>query len=667
MFLLGQYITRTSALLPQQQLQQQQQEPNTNSLPNRPKPGASTVFVTGTFDDWKKTEQLNSENGVFTKRVKLPSATDLVHYKFVVDGDWVIDEAAPTDKDALGNTNNVLREADITPLSAGEHAVGAIAGGAAAVGAAAAAAGAAVAHHTKSGSADMPGAFPPETPIAGKSSPGMQFYPGDIVPDYSTYFSATSPDAPAPRESSLAEPSKEKEPTFSVNPLPPTSGLGNPAPGDVNTNTTTSAVALDRAAYEKADALPTDSSAEPSALDASKGAFGVPPVTNNLIPESSLPIGTDASASASATDNSPFIASSAGTATSTAALAGQVPLEPRGVPEVVKESQDAAHASPEASASPDAVQNKDKLEQELQKKVPEEPATSEDTTINKLGVAAAGAGGIMAATAAAFGFTSGSQSAATQKEIADQEQGDVLPATQESSDGVPAAVSESQHQAHVSPEASANPEAVTEKSAVEKELTSKVPVHNETGEPAPTSTAATSAVAPGSGDPVIADASTAPAIAVANGAAATSTGKATEPLPSSAAHSGQTSAVAGGAVATGAAAGTSTGGVDAFKSDPVRAEGALGKATGAAQSTIKNVTQNATQASVKAFQNDPIAAATKPAASRDVSPHTRGNGTSAAAGATSSTVTDATAGKDDKKKNRRSFFGRIKDKIKEKS
>jgi 1,4-alpha-glucan branching enzyme len=33
---------------------------------------ASDVYVTGDFDDWKKTIQLENDNGVFKKTVELP-------------------------------------------------------------------------------------------------------------------------------------------------------------------------------------------------------------------------------------------------------------------------------------------------------------------------------------------------------------------------------------------------------------------------------------------------------------------------------------------------------------------------------------------------------------------------------------------------------------------
>jgi hypothetical protein len=42
---------------------------------------ASEVFVTGTFDDWKQTEQLQKKGDIFEKEVTLPSAADKIYYK----------------------------------------------------------------------------------------------------------------------------------------------------------------------------------------------------------------------------------------------------------------------------------------------------------------------------------------------------------------------------------------------------------------------------------------------------------------------------------------------------------------------------------------------------------------------------------------------------------
>jgi hypothetical protein len=47
---------------------------------SRPHP-ATEVHVTGTFDDWGKTEKLEKVGNVFEKEVTLPSANEKYYYK----------------------------------------------------------------------------------------------------------------------------------------------------------------------------------------------------------------------------------------------------------------------------------------------------------------------------------------------------------------------------------------------------------------------------------------------------------------------------------------------------------------------------------------------------------------------------------------------------------
>jgi hypothetical protein len=42
---------------------------------------ASEVYVTGTFDNWSKSEQLVKTGDVFEKNVTLPSASEKIYYK----------------------------------------------------------------------------------------------------------------------------------------------------------------------------------------------------------------------------------------------------------------------------------------------------------------------------------------------------------------------------------------------------------------------------------------------------------------------------------------------------------------------------------------------------------------------------------------------------------
>ncbi|KAH8920583.1 carbohydrate-binding module family 48 protein [Atractiella rhizophila] len=69
---------------------------------------ASTVIVTGTFDDWKSTVTLDKlESGGFSKKVTLPHSTKVL-YKYVVDGVWKPNDSQPTERDDSGNVNNVF-------------------------------------------------------------------------------------------------------------------------------------------------------------------------------------------------------------------------------------------------------------------------------------------------------------------------------------------------------------------------------------------------------------------------------------------------------------------------------------------------------------------------------------------------------------------------------
>ncbi|KAI8336831.1 immunoglobulin E-set [Chlamydoabsidia padenii] len=71
------------------------------------KHGGQDVYVTGTFDDWKKSVRMDKQtDGNFVAR--LPPNDHTMWYKFVVDGIWKHDDDQPNEKDKDGNTNNVI-------------------------------------------------------------------------------------------------------------------------------------------------------------------------------------------------------------------------------------------------------------------------------------------------------------------------------------------------------------------------------------------------------------------------------------------------------------------------------------------------------------------------------------------------------------------------------
>lgn len=228
-----------------------------------------------------------------------------------------------------------------------------------------------------------------------------------VTPDSTTAALA----AEVPREQSNGNlpgafpetPGQESEQTLSVNPIPASGGYGNPIklnpgekiphPSTIHGNTVDSTVKLDKESYEKGDSVPLGSAGTQNDT-AGPSAFAVPPVSKNIIPESSLPMGGPAQRAAAAdqehkqaggpaqqaamADPGYTIQSAAPTST-TAALAGDVPLEknkqtngtePVGdVPQVVKNSLAEAHLGPEAAANKEAVDEKKQTENELHQKV----------------------------------------------------------------------------------------------------------------------------------------------------------------------------------------------------------------------------------------------------------------------------------------------------------
>ena len=489
--------------------------------------------------------------------------------QFVVDGNWVINESARKEDDGNGIVNNVLTPEDIVdePVSTLSSA--------APESSTAALAGAVPKESEKTRSTDsVPGAFPmtpaAETPLneaqsfnvapipatEGLGNP-VKLAPGEPVPDPSTLTKNTV-------QSTVSHDKEDKEPeaqSFGVAPLPATAGAGNPihlAPGEkvpdpstFTSNTVHSTAKTDPSSYEKSDALPAlpDLGLTPQAeREAKGGMFGLPPVMGNMIPESSLPMGVD---SKTERDTGVTIQSAAPTS-STAALAGQVPKEPRGVPEIVSESRKEAGFAPEATSNPIAVLEKKEVENELKDEVPEAPAAADNSITSQVKSNAGAAAATVAASATAgaglftaavynakdkaaeatgYGSTAGNLNgsaagdvpsvvsesqkeahaspeasanaeAVDEKRQVEQELLSEIPKTNETGASAPAisvpdVVSESQREAHVSPEAAANSEAVAEKKAVESELLKEISKTNEAGEPAPVLTAATSTTAPG--------------------------------------------------------------------------------------------------------------------------------------------------------------------------
>lgn len=429
------------------------------------------MHVTGTFDDWGKSEQLIQKGDIWEKEVNLSNADEKIYYKFVVDDKWVIDPTAPQEDDGHFNINNVLLPKDIKKHAgtySREHQHRSILT-------------AAVAGKTDTTTAA--GATTASEPEAKRHTPG----------DF--------PETPA----------EEPEKPFGVAPIAASSGIGNPvslAPGEkvptLTDRTVDSTATTSKEGYERdaSAALPAAAGlAGAGGLAALAGsAFSKPEEKQNLIPESSLPMGGETK---NTMDSGPHIQSAAPDS-STAGLAAGVPLEKKrqamiidpadapqtgaeiaaAVPEPVKESIAESRQSPEAAASSEAVKEKSAVEQELLKKTTTSEATGDSG---------------------------------------------VTPATQTSYYGlateVPPAVEKSMQAAHAAPEAATDSSAVAEKSAMEQELLKKIPSSEEAGEPAPTIAAATSETAPSATTGEKVAAGVVGGAAAAGGAAALASGK----------------------------------------------------------------------------------------------------------------------------------------------
>ncbi|CVK92987.1 uncharacterized protein FMAN_07749 [Fusarium mangiferae] len=429
---------------------------------------ADEVYVTGTFDNWTKSVQLEKEGNVFSKTVDLKEPEGKIYYKFIVDGNWIINQSAPNEPDLEGNVNNFITPDQLNAETPGAAILNTV---------------------TPSSTT---AAMAAEQPIENKSTEQKTL--GDEPTQDEKLPLETPSDIPG---GFPATPANELDKAIGINPLPASEGAGNPIklepgekiPESITAQSTDKYVKLDKESYEKSDALPGIETE-------------LPPVSSNTIPESSLPI-------IGAQDV--LINSAAPTAT-TAGLAAEVPLESNGafVPEVVRESQEKAGAVTEASTDPTEVKEKTLVEEELKGTVPEAPATSvgtagvgteksENTPDASLAALAATAGGAVIAAGLAAKETVEEKAGPALNSAADaitdtanknlpdsvKEQ---LPVAaqetlaakneeqirQEVSPEVPAEVKESLVEAGKSPEAAANTAAVEDKKEVENELLKEV-------------------------------------------------------------------------------------------------------------------------------------------------------------------------------------------------
>ncbi|MDI6756901.1 MAG: glycogen-binding domain-containing protein [Endomicrobiia bacterium] len=72
-------------------------------------PSAKSVFVAGSFNEWNSSRDALSKDKKGVWRATLPLKTGTHQYKFVVDGNWMIDPSNPqTSDDGYGGKNSLL-------------------------------------------------------------------------------------------------------------------------------------------------------------------------------------------------------------------------------------------------------------------------------------------------------------------------------------------------------------------------------------------------------------------------------------------------------------------------------------------------------------------------------------------------------------------------------
>jgi len=415
---------------------------------------------------------------------------------------------------------------------------------------------------------------------------------------------------------------KPEADSFGVNPIPASAGIGNPISvpagekipeqSSFNPNTVESTATTSKEGYEEnasADLLtPAVVAGTTGVGAAADSALSVPETSKNMIPESSLPMGGEVK---DTTDTGPFISSAAANSTSSH-LASTVPLEPKREAKIVDEEEDEA---PSATLSGPAPTIPEMVQESLSEahQSPEAAASAEAVSEKALvenellsKVKSTDAAGEPAPSPAAEGTSSAPVSSVASN--------------------VPAVVKDSISQAHQPAEAAAAQEVVNEKRDVESELLREVKPTDAVGEPAPTVAAATSETAPK---------------ATSEDALGGATAAATTLVSPTAASDAPTQAAPYEAVT------------------PAKETTTEAPSTTAVTAENQDLSPGSEDPKAPATPAKEIATSNTPA---KTTPGPAATGTTMTSSATSSPASSAT--KEQKKKNRRSLLGRLKDRFK---
>ncbi|POS86455.1 hypothetical protein EPUL_001707 [Erysiphe pulchra] len=337
---------------------------------------ADEVYVTGSFDDWSKSERLDKKNNVFTKEVILPIASDKIYYKFVVDGNWVTDHTAPQENDESGNLNNVLTVDKINIFP--PESVGTMSGVTADSTTISLAGAVPLAKDLKYDSATLPGTFPVSPDVVERNECEFMTKPASI-PGSLNIPAATDEESPssAVDSSNDVQTKTDKkikvEEVYSISPLPAFPGAVNPisiAPGEklpdystLTSNTLVSSVDLNDDKYRQCDQFTDTHPVTNSASNLrdtndvhKKVSSFVSETPKDTDPVSILPIQSEIAKNLS---NSPFI-QSVGPQSTTATLASGVPITSDLKHPLEKAHKIDSHSSPESGVLESENEHKSK-------------------------------------------------------------------------------------------------------------------------------------------------------------------------------------------------------------------------------------------------------------------------------------------------------------------
>ncbi|PUU83949.1 hypothetical protein B9Z19DRAFT_1098358 [Tuber borchii] len=316
---------------------------------------AGEVYVTGSFDDWGKSTKLNKEGDAFIATVSLPS--EKILYKYVVDGNWIVDTTARREAGGDGIENNVLLPEDLVEEKT-EPDMSSAAVSSVAPDSTTAALAAQVPKETNGNVNDaaISSVSPDSTTaalaagVSGEArTPSLKDVPGG--------FPQTSAiETSDPHEDAEQVPPSEPAPKHDDN----SEDLSGGVKLDLNSSPEADVPEIVEDSQEKAD-VPPEASASAEQKKEVEGELkeGVPV-------QSSAEGDVAGDQATTVTPTVGGIAAAAGL--SSASGESNEETTPTVVPDLVKQSQEAAHVSPEASAVESAVEAKKEFESELKHK-----------------------------------------------------------------------------------------------------------------------------------------------------------------------------------------------------------------------------------------------------------------------------------------------------------